>query len=162
MTNRIFRFGILGCGMIANVHAQAVLGIADAELVGVADNNPEAARRFAEKHGARAYASYGEMLADPAIDVVCICTPSGFHADNAIEALKHGKYVVLEKPMALTSEDAARVADACRASGKLLTVISQLRFSEDLMRVKRLIADGAFGKLTLCSLYMKYYRTPEY
>ena len=102
------------------------------------------------------------MLDDPGIDVVCICTPSGFHAANAIEALEKGKHVVLEKPMALTTEDADRIIDTCERTGKLLTVISQLRFSEDVVKVKELIRDGAFGRITLCSLRMKYYRSREY
>ncbi len=162
MSNKTYRFGILGCGMIANVHADAISKIDDATLVGVCDNSPSAAERFAEQHGTHAYESYEKMLADPDVDVVCICTPSGFHAQNAMDALQHGKHVVLEKPMALTSESAQALVDASKASNKLLTVISQLRFSEDIRRVKRLIEEGAFGKLSLCNLSMKYYRTPEY
>ena len=162
MSNTTYRFGILGCGMIANIHADAISKMENAKLVGVCDNSPSAAERFAAQHGTRAYESYEEMLADPSVDVVCICTPSGFHAQNAMDALKHGKHVALEKPMALTSESAQALVEASKASKRLLTVISQLRFSEDIRRVKRLIEEDAFGKLSLCHLSMKYYRTPEY
>ncbi|MBQ8341674.1 MAG: Gfo/Idh/MocA family oxidoreductase [Clostridia bacterium] len=162
MKEHKFCFGILGCGMIAGIHANAICTIPEALLVGVADANAERAAQFAAQHGVRAYESYDQMLSDPEIDVICICTPSGFHAENALAALQHGKHVVLEKPMALSVESADRIVAACERAGKLLTVISQLRFSEDVQRVKALLAENAFGRVALCSLYMKYHRSKEY
>ena len=158
----MYKFGILGCGMIANVHADAIKKIENATLIGVADNYVEFSQKFADKHGAKAYASYKEMLADKEIDAVCICTPSCFHAPNAIEALYAGKHVVLEKPMALSVKAADEVINASKETGKLVTVICQLRFSRDIQRVKKLVEEGAFGKITLCDLYMKYYRNKDY
>ena len=155
------RFGILGCGMVANIHARAIKEIADAELVAVCDSDGERAHAFAEKYGARPFTDYSEMLVSD-VDIVCICTPSSFHAQNAIEALEHGKNVVLEKPMAFTALDADKVIAASDRSGKKITVISQLRFSDDVKKVKELIQSGAFGKITLCNLFMKYYRSREY
>jgi predicted dehydrogenase len=96
------------------------------------------------------------------IDVVCICTPSYFHAENAILALKCGKHAVVEKPMALNVADADRVIAAAEQYGKLVSVISQFRFSEDIAEVKRAVEDGLFGKISLCTLTMKYYRSEEY
>lgn len=162
MKNSKICFGILGCGMIAGVHANAILGIPEAELVGVADARAESAERFAAAHGVSYYQTYEQMLSDPDLDVICICTPSGFHAQNALAALEHGKHVVLEKPMALSVESADEIVAACNRTGKLLTVISQLRFSEDVRKVKQLLKENAFGKISLCSLYMKYYRSEEY
>lgn len=160
-TNRKIKFGILGCGMIANVHAEAISRIPNAELVGVADNNFSFAESFAEKRGVKAFNDYQAMLSSD-IDVVCVCTPSCFHAPNAIDALKAGKHVVLEKPMALSVKDADLVIKASKKAKKLVTVISQLRFSSDIVKVKNLIENGAFGKITLCKLDMLYYRSPEY
>ena len=159
---KTYNFGILGCGVISKTHALAISEIENAKLLGVADNNIEYARVFAQKNGVKAYESYQEMLADKDIDVVCICTPSGFHASNAIEALNSGKHVVLEKPMSISNEWADKVIEACERTGKKLTVISQFRFSEDIKRVKQLIEENAFGKISLCTLTMKYYRNPEY
>ena len=136
------KFGILGCGTIANIHADAISRINEAVLVGVADNNYEFAQRFAEKNGVKAYASYNEMLSDKEIDVICVCTPSCFHAENAIDALKSGKHVVLEKPMALNVDDADKLICACEKYGKLLTVICQLRFSKDVEKVKKLVEEN--------------------
>lgn len=162
MGQRMYQFGILGCGMIAGIHAAAIHEIENATLAGVADNFPAAAEKFAEKHACRAYPTYADMLADEEIDAVCICTPSGFHAENAIAALLSGKHVVLEKPMALSVADADRIIETCEKTGKLLTVISQLRFAEDIQWVKRLIADGSFGRISLCGLHLKYWRDPAY
>jgi len=157
-----FRFGILGCGMIAGVHAEAIQSLEGAELAGAADFNPDAAQRFCDKWSAHPYASEEEMLSDESIDVICICTPSHCHADNAIRALQHGKHVVLEKPMALNTEEADRVIAACRENDRLLTVISQLRFSPDIQHVRQLVRKGAFGKLVFCNLSMCYWRSEEY
>lgn len=156
------KFGILGCGLIASVHADAISHIENATLVGVADNKLEFAESFAKMRGVKAFDNYFDMLSCPEIDVICICTPSCFHAQNAIDALNNGKHVVLEKPMALNTKDADLVIETCKKTGKLLTVISQLRFSEDILRVKKLIEEGALGKITLCELNMRYYRSPDY
>ncbi len=162
MNKPMITFGILGCGMIADFHARAIAMLPDATLRGVADHAPERAANFAKSHGARAYEDYAAMLADDAIDVICICTPSGHHAENAIAALRAGKHVVLEKPMALNAADAARVTAECKARGLFLTVISQLRFSEDVQRIRALVGEGAFGKPIFCGLSMKYWRDPDY
>ena len=158
----VLNFGILGCGMIADVHAKAILSLDNANLYGVADNNLAYAEKFAEKHGVKAYSNYEEMLADGDIDAVCICTPSGFHAQNAICALNAGKNVVLEKPMAITYADTQKLIDICKKTDKKLTVISQLRFSKDVNKLKKLVEEKAFGSLAFCNLYMKYWRSAEY
>ena len=157
-----FGFGIFGCGMIASIHAEAIREIDSAELIGVADVVAANAEKMAEKCSCEVFADYEAMLSDPRVDIVCICTPSGFHADNALQALGHGKHVILEKPMAITVEDADRVVNAVRESGCHLTVISQMRFSEDVQKVKKLLKENAFGKLAFCDLYMKYWRDPSY
>ncbi|MBR5867900.1 MAG: Gfo/Idh/MocA family oxidoreductase, partial [Clostridia bacterium] len=144
----MINFGILGCGLIASTHAMAVENLAGAALLGVADKNIDRAKAFAGERGIRAYQSYEEMLRDPEIDVVCVCTPSCFHEEGAVAALRAGKHVVLEKPMALTCESADRIIAAADESGKCLTVISQYRFSDDVAEVRELVKNGAFGKIT--------------
>lgn len=158
----LIRFGIIGCGVIAEAHVLSLFEIDGATPVGVFDRNRERAEAFAEKHGIRAYPSYASMLADTEIDAICICTPSGLHADQAVQALREGKHVVLEKPMALTAADAEKVCREAEISHHLITVISQHRFRADVGRVKELIDAGAFGRLVMCDLYMKYWRDPSY
>ncbi len=160
--NKKLNFGIVGTGMISDTHAAAIISLPDAVLYGAAGVISEQTDAFAKKYNITAYPDVESMLCDPTIDVVCICTPSGFHAENAITALRHGKHVVLEKPMALTLTDADDVHRVSTEHEKLVTVISQLRFSENIQYIKRLISENAFGKITMCSLQMKYWRDSEY
>ena len=155
-------FGLVGCGAAAITHARLLAEISDASLYGVADKNTESAKTFAANYGAKAYTSYEELLLDPDIDVITIATPSYFHKDNAIAALGAGKHVVLEKPMALCAEDCDEIISMQKSSRKLLTVMAQMRFSEDVMKVKKLVEQSAFGKISLCELSMKYYRDASY
>ncbi len=156
------RFGILGAGLIANIHAQAIRTLPEARLAGVADVSAAGAQTFAAQYGITAYPDYEAMLADSAIDVICICTPSGFHTRQTLQAIRCGKHVVLEKPMALTEEDADRIIEAEQRSGVLVTVVSQLRFSEDVQTLRELVQKNAFGRQIFCNLYMKYWRDPSY
>jgi predicted dehydrogenase len=155
-------FAIIGCGMIANTHASALTHSEQVDLVGAWDLDPSRCETFCKKYDILAYSSIDDLLNDKTIDAVCICTPSLAHKEQAILALSHNKHVVLEKPMALTSEDAKEICEAAEKANKLLTVIFQSRFSKDIMYVKKLISENAFGKLCMCDLYMKYYRDPSY
>ena len=157
-----FKFGIIGCGLISHVHAAAIASLPQAILVGVADNNPERAEAFAKQYSVHAYENTTKLLEDPEIDIVCICTPSGFHAEGAQEALRHGKHVVLEKPMALTTESAKAVLELCKQHNRLLTVISQWRFAPSFVYAKQLLEEKKLGNLVMCSLRMKYWRDPTY
>lgn len=161
MDNKI-KFAILGAGVVAEFHADAIKSIENAELVGVYDPNFDNALKFSKKYSIVSYESYEKLLEDLNVDVVCICTPSSFHADNAIMALKYKKHVVVEKPMALCSADADRIIEEEKKSGCILTVISQLRFSDDIKTVKKLVEENAFGKISFCDLYMKYWRDADY
>ena len=162
MADKKIRFGILGCGAIARFHADAIGRIENASLIGVANASQERAQRFAQEYHVKAYTDFSRMLADENVDAVCICTPSGFHAENAIEALRAHKHVVLEKPMAFTKAEAKQIEEEVDKSGCVLTGICQLRFSEDVRRVKQLLAENALGKLVFCDLYMKYWRDQVY
>ncbi len=156
------RFAVIGCGMIAGIHADAIRTLPQAQLVGAADNNLQNLHTFCEKYAIMPYESTQALLADPGVDAVCICTPSWLHAQTAVDALHAGKHVVLEKPMALNTADADRVIQACRQTGRLLTVISQLRFSPDVQKARELVAQGALGRMVQCSLSMRYWRSEEY
>ena len=155
-------FAILGCGTIGDVHARAISEIESAKLVAVCDVSPAKAQEYAKKYGVKAYTDYDEMLRDPEIDAISICTPSGMHADQAISALNADKHVLVEKPMALNSRDAKRVCDAAEKSNKLLSVIFQMRYTEDIQYIKKILDEGKLGQLVFCDIYMKYWRDPSY
>jgi predicted dehydrogenase len=155
-------FGIVGTGMIAGIHAQAIESVEDAYLAGVYDLIPENAARFAADRQCKAYASYQDMLSDPAVRVVSVCTPSGLHFDNAIRAVQAGRHVLIEKPMCLNLKDADELIGTGKTAGVLVSVVSQLRFSPDIAKVKKALEDGVFGRLVLADILMKYYRAEEY
>ena len=103
-----------------------------------------------------------EALLSSDAELVTICTPSGLHAPLAIECLDAGKNVVLEKPVAITGEECQMLIDAEKRSGRFCAPISQLRYYDDIRRAKQIVESGELGKVVLCDLYMKYYRSEEY
>jgi UDP-N-acetyl-2-amino-2-deoxyglucuronate dehydrogenase len=102
------------------------------------------------------------MLADPAVDVVIVATPSGLHPVQTIAAAKAGKHVITEKPMAITAEGATGMIEACEAAGVRLAVIFQNRMLPDVFRVKRAIEAGLLGKIVLANGSVHWIRTQEY
>jgi UDP-N-acetyl-2-amino-2-deoxyglucuronate dehydrogenase len=156
-------FGIIGCGMIANFHAEALKRIRGAKLTACFDTFPASAERFAGANpGVKPYAKLEQMLADPAVDVVCICTPSGSHQDPAVLAANAGKHVVVEKPMEITLKRCDAILQACAKNGVKLCPIFPSRFSPANLALKDAVEDGRFGKLTLGDTYVKWWRTQQY
>ncbi len=156
-------FGIIGCGVIADFHANALADLpGDARLIGAADVRPQAAAAFAARHNVRAFASVEELLACPDVDVVNICTPSGFHAETAVAAANAGKHIIVEKPMAITSAQLDQMQEACERNRVLLSSIAQSRFSQGVRMAKDALDGGRLGKLVCADIYMKYHRSQEY
>ena len=155
-------FGLIGCGAIARWHADAIGMTEGAVLAGVADARQEAAKAFAETYNIRAYDSVEDLLSSPDIDAVCICTPSGLHAPLAIQAAEHGKHMVIEKPMALSTASADEVIAACEKNHVTAAIVSQLRFSPDIQHVRELVQSGELGQVISVGLEMKYFRSDEY
>ncbi len=161
-TLRKLKFAIYGCGAIARTHAEAILNIENAELFACADLSEASASLFAEKYKIKKYDSLDALCADADIDVINVCTPSGTHADIATRVLAANKNIILEKPMAITGADCDRIIEAADGSHGKLTVISQLRTSPDIRRLKSMIDSGELGRILLCELNMNYYRSDEY
>lgn len=155
-------FGIIGCGMISKFHARAIADTEGAELIGVADRIPEASEKFAAEHGCRAYPSVAEMLADPAIAAVSVCTPSGAHLEPALAVARAGKHVVVEKPLEITTERCDQIIAACNEAGVRLVAIFQSRFHESARLMKQAVDQNRFGTITVGDAYVKWYRSQEY
>lgn len=155
-------YAIIGCGMIARFHIAAIQEIENARLVGVFDQQQINANRIAAEFQVKAYESMPELWEDTQVDAVCICTPSGLHATLALEALSHGKHVLIEKPMALNEQDCDAIICAAKETQRLAGVVSQMRFSPDICRVKEALDQGLIGKLISVDLIMKYFRDPSY
>ncbi len=156
-------FGIVGIGMIAEFHAQAIASIAGAKLVGVATRNADKARAFATKHRAPfATTDLAALVTHPDIQVVCITTPSGAHLEPALAAIRAGKHVVIEKPIEITTARTDEILRAAESGGVRVAPIFQARFGEGARTVKSAIAAGRLGRLVLASNYVKWHRTAQY
>ena len=156
------RIAIIGCGGISDKHAMAIRQTPETQLTACYSEPRESAEKFAQTWEIKAFESYGTLLASQDIDAVSICTPSGLHTPQALEAIRHGKHVLLEKPMSLTLEEADSLIDAANRSQVKVGVVSQYRFSPAVLEIGRAIEAGALGKVTSGSLQMKYYRSPAY
>jgi UDP-N-acetyl-2-amino-2-deoxyglucuronate dehydrogenase len=156
-------FGIVGVGMIAEFHAQAIAGTRGGRLVGLATRNVDNARAFAQKHGVPfATERIDELVTRPDVDVVCITTPSGAHRDAALAAIHAGKHVVIEKPIEITVARVDEILRAADAAGVVVAPIFQARFGEGARTVKAALDGGRFGRLVLASAYVKWHRTAQY
>ncbi|CAN5132449.1 Gfo/Idh/MocA family oxidoreductase [soil metagenome] len=162
MTGEKLRFGILGCGVIGPHHARAISGLESAELVAVADVVPELAEELAGEYGCSYYASLEQMLSGVELDAVCVCTPSGMHAEGALAALEAGKDVVIEKPVDVTLNAADLLIEAQRATGRRVAVVSQHRFDSATRAVHEALTRGEFGRLTSGSAEVRWWRSQSY
>jgi predicted dehydrogenase len=126
------------------------------------DTVAPAAERLAAETGCGAYTRLPELLGDPRVDVVTICTPSGAHLEPALAAARAGKHVIVEKPLEVTLKRCDRIIQACQQNKVVLSTIFPSRFHESSRLIKRAVDAGRFGKLTVGDAYVKWYRSQEY
>jgi len=153
---------LIGCGSIAGIHARAIEKIRRAKLVGVYDFSQENAEKFAAEYGCQVFPTLEALLQDKDTTIVSICTPSGLHAQQAIQAAQAGKHLIIEKPMAITKEQLDATIRAIRENQVKTAVITQLRFTPAIQKLKSAIDEGQLGRILLADYRMKYYRSPEY
>ena len=159
---RTFRVGICGAGVIGQLHANALAGLDDAQLIAVAEPREDAGRSLAEQHGAGWYQSLRAMLDEADIDTVIVATPSGLHPDQVIASANAGKNVITEKPMAITKDGLDGMIAACDAAGVQLAVIFQNRMSADVRKVYRAIKAGYLGMPVLANGAVYWHRSQDY
>jgi UDP-N-acetyl-2-amino-2-deoxyglucuronate dehydrogenase len=158
------KFALLGCGRISKRHSE-LLGenqISNAELVAVCDTDIEKAEIISKKYSIPSYECMHEMMRNEDIDVVVILTESGLHAKHTIELSKYGSHIVVEKPMALSLEDADNMISACDKNGIKLFVIKQNRFNLPVVQLRKALEEGRFGKLFLGTVRVRWCRPQEY
>jgi UDP-N-acetyl-2-amino-2-deoxyglucuronate dehydrogenase len=154
------KFAIVGCGRIAQRHAEHINNYA--LLKGVFDVVASKAQILADNYSCKAYSSMEELLADPNVDVVSICTPNGLHAAHTIQSLNARKHVLCEKPMALSVQDCGEMIKAAERNNKRLFAIKQNRFNPPVEAVKRLIDEGKLGEIYSVQLNCFWNRNPDY
>lgn len=155
------KFAIIGCGRIAQRHAEHIqnFGI----LVAVCDNVVEKANSLANKYNVKSYESIDELLSkERNIDVISICSPNGLHAEHSIKALNAGFHVICEKPLALNIKDCGEMIMAAEKNNRRLFVIKQNRFNPPVIAVKDLIGEGRLGKINSVQLSCFWNRNEDY
>ncbi len=157
------RFAIIGCGRIANFHADPITSLPDADLVAACDLIPERRQAFAEKYGVPMYANYHTMLRHEKVDVVCVLTPNGMHPPHAMDVMRrYRKHVVVEKPLALAWADLARMKAAADEAGVGIFPIYQNRYNKAVQKVRSDLVAGVLGKVALGTVRLRWCRPQRY
>lgn len=161
--DRRLRIAVVGCGRIAANHFAAIARHADdLELAAVCEVVPERLAHQAAQRKVPGYASYADMLAREALDLVALCTPSGVHPAQTIAAAQHGVHVITEKPMATRWRDGIRMVRACDDAGVQLFVVKQNRCNATLQLLKRAVREKRFGRIHLVHLSVLWSRPQSY
>jgi UDP-N-acetyl-2-amino-2-deoxyglucuronate dehydrogenase len=157
----MIKFAIVGCGRIAQRHAEHISK--RGQLVAVCDVVEDKAQQLATTYGAKAYTSYPDMLAhEPSIDVIAVCSPNGLHAQHAIDGLKAGFHVLCEKPMGLSVKECGEMMQTAERSNKRLFAIKQNRYNPPVAAVKEIIEAGKLGKVLSVQLSCFWNRNTDY
>ncbi|MBK8892456.1 MAG: Gfo/Idh/MocA family oxidoreductase [Dechloromonas sp.] len=158
------KFALVGCGRIAKRHSE-LLGFKEidgASLMSVCDIVEEKARKVGNQFSVPYFADMHQMMQSVPVDVVVVLTESGNHARDVIDLAKYGKHVVVEKPMALTLDDADRMIEACDLAGCKLFVVKQNRFNVPVVKLREALEAGRFGKLVMGTVRVRWCRPQSY
>ena len=148
------RIGLYGAGDIADLHCAGVKDCSGAELVGLFDIDKSKSKKKSEEYGCVSYDSSESMLSDPSIDAVFILTPLEEHRECAINALKAGKHVLLEKPVSSKVDEIAEIRDLANQKGKLCVPVHNYLYEDSVIRTKQLLDSGKLGGLV--AIYILY------
>ncbi len=154
-------FAIIGCGRIAQRHAEHIQK--NGKLVAVCDIDQTKANELAQKYQANVYNAIENLLeTEKNIDVVAICSPNGLHAEHTIKALKAGFHVLCEKPMAISVQDCGEMIKEAEKANKRLFIVKQNRFNPPVAEIKKIIDEGKLGKIHSVQLSCFWNRDENY
>lgn len=162
MTDRVYGFGVVGLGMIAEFHGAALDAMAAGRLVACYSPTPGKAAEFAARHGGVGFDDMDAFLAADGLDAVIVATPSGAHLDPAMAAIAAGRHVVVEKPLEVTTARIDRMVGAAATAGVLLTGVFPRRFNPATLALKQAVAAGRFGRIAMADAYVKWWRPQSY
>ena len=160
----MINFALVGCGRISKRHGE-LLGenqIKGAKLSAVCDVIDSKAKVLAKKYNIPSYTCFHEMMKSEKIDVVVVLTESGLHAQNTIDLAPYGAHIMVEKPMALTLDDADSMIEACDKHGVKLFIVKQNRFNVPVVQLRKALEKGRFGKLIMGTVRVRWCRPQEY
>lgn len=142
----MYRFAIIGCGRIAERHAENI--IQHGKLSAVCDIVKDKADSMGKAFGATAYYDIDDLLRhEPDIDIVVVCSPNGLHAEHAIKSLQHRKHVLCEKPLCITSNAAWHIVHTAHFCQRKIFVVKQNRYNEPVQLVKEYLDEGRLGRI---------------
>jgi UDP-N-acetyl-2-amino-2-deoxyglucuronate dehydrogenase len=157
------RIAVVGCGRISANHFKAIEAHKDnLQLTAVCDPDPAALHAATERYGVRGYASLSDLLQSPDVDIVALCTPSGLHSNQAIQAAEAGKHVLTEKPMATRWQDGLRMVRRCDEAGVHLFVVKQNRRNPTLQLLRRAVERRRFGRIHMATINVFWARPQSY
>jgi UDP-N-acetyl-2-amino-2-deoxyglucuronate dehydrogenase len=155
-------FGIVGAGLVAPFHLNAIRDSRGGKAVGVFDITRERAAQVAERFAIKVFSSLQEMLEDKNVHVVCVATPNHLHRDAVIQAAKAGKHVLTEKPPAMSLRETDEMIDVCKKANVKFGCFVQCRVRKAIQAMKSALDTGRFGRLLHADAYMKWFRPQEY
>lgn len=160
----MLKFGLVGCGRIAKRHGE-LLGynnIENATLAAVCDIDEGKAKEIGDRFNVPYFTDMDEMMQSENLDAVSVLTESGYHAKHVISLSKYGKHILVEKPIALTLDDADAMIKACDKNGCKLFVVKQNRFNVPVVKLKEALNRDRFGKLVLGTIRVRWSRDQAY
>lgn len=159
---KIWKFGIVGSGLIADFHAKAILSLENTKLTGICGTSMEKAKKLTDKYQCEPYDDYKKLITNPDIDIIAIATPSGFHLEPAVYAAKKGKHVICEKPLEISLKRIDKMIAAHEKAGTHLGGIFNFRYNESVKVLKDAIEKGRFGTITYASVHVPWWRNEAY
>ncbi|MER2014634.1 MAG: Gfo/Idh/MocA family oxidoreductase, partial [Methanobrevibacter sp.] len=139
--------GVIGVGAMGENHVRVYHKMEEANLIAVSDVSERALKKIEKKYGAKGYTEYVDLLQNPDIEVVSVCVPTTFHHAVVMEAIKHKKHILVEKPIAFTLNEAEEMISAAKEAGVILSTGHVERFNPAVQKAKELIDDGVIGDI---------------
>lgn len=156
------KIAVIGCGNIFPVHADLITAWEQADLMAVVDIEKSRAKKAADKYNCAYYTNYKEMLKNERLDIVHICTPHYQHSSMAIDFMENSLDVLVEKPVALNSQRAAKMIKVAKNTGRRLGVVFQNRFNENNIKAKEILRSGRLGPIKGIKAIITWHRDEEY
>ena len=161
------KYALIGCGRISTNHVKAVINN-QLEFIAVCDVIPEHMEKLLEKHNLekdtniKRYTDYKKMIEENELHLVGIATESGIHAEIALYCIDHGINVIIEKPMAMSIEDADKIVQLSKEKGVKVSACHQNRFNIAVQEMRKALEAGRFGKLSHGSIHVRWNRNKDY
>jgi UDP-N-acetyl-2-amino-2-deoxyglucuronate dehydrogenase len=156
------RFGIVGCGGIAEIHAKAMMSLETVSLCACFDLDAQKSSSFSSRWGCVAFRHLDQMLESAQIDAVVVATPSGAHLEPSQAAANHGIHVLVEKPLEISVDRCDAMIKCCQRNGVLLGNVFPSRFRDSYVSLKSSIADGSMGEIALVNANVPWFRNFDY